>query len=297
MSRAREATHVYLAADDQAQAREDLVRDWSTSRRVRWAIDTTWPAEATQAREVPLHLIYPGLERAVVKATGEAIAAVIPAPVTDGQIRLADRRLEELEAMEKRIGWGQGRWADPALAEAAEAVRIKQVALDSANRAADWARSPVTRARHHLRAQRMDRELAGARDHLETVAAPHRADLEAEIAAARAELVGLQETAVARAEFERAHPRAAPRLARATREGRWPIPAVRRAVPDMALGSVETVNGPSMVEIKAEAFELRPGSARQAEHMKAEAVRQAAPQPHPAPAPPAPRIRGPRPGR
>jgi len=61
MSRAREQTHVYLVADDADQAREDLVRDWSASRRVRWAIDTGWPAEAAQRGEVPLHLIYPGL--------------------------------------------------------------------------------------------------------------------------------------------------------------------------------------------------------------------------------------------
>ncbi|MHB1445870.1 MAG: hypothetical protein ACYCTI_02230 [Acidimicrobiales bacterium] len=102
---------------------------------------------------------------------------------------------------------------------------------------------------------------------------------------------------MARAAFERAHPGAAPRLARSVREGRWPIPAVRRDVSEMALGSVETVNGPSMVEAKAESFELRPGSARYVEYMKAEPLRQAAPQPHPAPASPAPRIRGPRPGR
>jgi len=297
MSRAREATHVYLAADDADQAREDLVRDWSASRRVRWAIDTAWPAEATQAREAPLHLIYPGLERAAVKATGEAIAAVIPAPVSDEQIRQVDRHLEDLEAAEQRIGWGQGRWADPGLAEAAEVVRIKEVAQHSADQAARWARSPVGRVWHHHQAEVAGRELAGARDHLETIAAPHRADLEAEITAARAELVRLQETAVSRAEFERAHPGAAPRLARATRESRWPIPAVRRAVPDMALGAVETVNGPSMVEVKAESFELRPGSVRYVEYMKAEALRQAAPQPHPAPAPPAPRVRGPRMGR
>lgn len=30
MSRAREATHVWTVADDLGQAREDLVRDWST---------------------------------------------------------------------------------------------------------------------------------------------------------------------------------------------------------------------------------------------------------------------------
>ena len=141
------------------------------------------------------------------------------------------------------------------------------------------------------------RELDGARDHLEAIAAPHRADLEAEITAARAALVRLQEAAQARAAFEAAYPGAAPRLARSVREGHRPISAVRRDVPDTALGLVEAVNGPSMVEVKAESFEIRPGSARYVEYMKAQVVRQAAPQPHQAPAPPAPRIRGPSPGR
>jgi len=197
------------------------------------------------------------------------------------------------------LGTGSLCWDDPALAAAAEAVRVKEVAQRSANQAADWTRSPVGRTWHLLHAQRTGRELAGARDRLETIAVPHRADLEVEMAAARAELVRLQEAAVARAAFERAHPGAAGRLARSVRERHWPISAVRRDVPEIALGSVETVNGPSMVEVKAESFELRPGSARYVEYMKAEAVRQAAPQPHPMPpAPaPAPRLKGPSLGR
>ena len=40
MSRAKEHTHVYVAADDLDQAREDLERDWQHERRWRWAIDT-----------------------------------------------------------------------------------------------------------------------------------------------------------------------------------------------------------------------------------------------------------------
>ena len=43
MSRAREETHVYLAADDIDQAREDLARNWTTERRWQWAIDTGTP--------------------------------------------------------------------------------------------------------------------------------------------------------------------------------------------------------------------------------------------------------------
>ena len=43
MSRAREATHVWTVADDLGQAREDLVREWSSERRPTWAIDTGLP--------------------------------------------------------------------------------------------------------------------------------------------------------------------------------------------------------------------------------------------------------------
>ena len=43
MSRAREHTHLYVAADDLAQAKEDLQRAWASERRWRWAIDTGTP--------------------------------------------------------------------------------------------------------------------------------------------------------------------------------------------------------------------------------------------------------------
>jgi conjugative relaxase-like TrwC/TraI family protein len=43
MSRARHASSVYLVADDLAQAREDLARDWATRRTPTWAIDTALP--------------------------------------------------------------------------------------------------------------------------------------------------------------------------------------------------------------------------------------------------------------
>ena len=43
MSRAKEESHLYLAADDLAQAQEDLVRAWANERRWRWAIDTATP--------------------------------------------------------------------------------------------------------------------------------------------------------------------------------------------------------------------------------------------------------------
>ncbi len=44
MSRAKEETHVYVAADDADQAADDLARSWAEERRWRWAIDTATPA-------------------------------------------------------------------------------------------------------------------------------------------------------------------------------------------------------------------------------------------------------------
>jgi hypothetical protein len=39
MSRAHGPTHTWAVADDRAQAREDLTRDWTKEQRVEWAID------------------------------------------------------------------------------------------------------------------------------------------------------------------------------------------------------------------------------------------------------------------
>jgi conjugative relaxase-like TrwC/TraI family protein len=44
MSRAREETHVWTVADNAAQAREDLRRDWAVRRSPTWAVDISPPA-------------------------------------------------------------------------------------------------------------------------------------------------------------------------------------------------------------------------------------------------------------
>ena len=46
MSRAREATQIYVAADDSEMALEDLKVEWMSERRPRWAIDTGLPSTA-----------------------------------------------------------------------------------------------------------------------------------------------------------------------------------------------------------------------------------------------------------
>lgn len=51
MSRARHAAHVWVVADDPAQATYDVRRDWSTTRTPTWAIDTGRPAPARPRTE------------------------------------------------------------------------------------------------------------------------------------------------------------------------------------------------------------------------------------------------------
>ena len=47
-SRARQHTTIHLVADDLDQAVEDLIRDWTTDRRARWAIDSGTPTTHAQ---------------------------------------------------------------------------------------------------------------------------------------------------------------------------------------------------------------------------------------------------------
>jgi hypothetical protein len=55
MSRARDTTHVYVAADDVDQAAEDLTAEWSVHRRQRWTLDVDQPV-APGERGTPVSL-------------------------------------------------------------------------------------------------------------------------------------------------------------------------------------------------------------------------------------------------
>ena len=76
MSRAREQTHVYLAADDADQASEDLARAWAEERRWRWAIDTGTPEPDAKAPA--------SLRREALVAERAMLAAAVPPDVSAG---------------------------------------------------------------------------------------------------------------------------------------------------------------------------------------------------------------------
>ena len=106
MSRAREETHLYLAADDLDQAREDLQRSWDTERRWKWAIDTGAPRfDGSQAQQrEPASLRHQAL-----RDEYSALLAAFPRLVTD-ELRQAK---DERDVAARRLGglrsdFGQG---------------------------------------------------------------------------------------------------------------------------------------------------------------------------------------------
>lgn len=53
MSRARDASHVYVVADDGDQGAEDLTAEWSVDRRQRWISTPPSQHRKTSHRTVP----------------------------------------------------------------------------------------------------------------------------------------------------------------------------------------------------------------------------------------------------
>ncbi|MGD0254460.1 MAG: MobF family relaxase [Acidimicrobiales bacterium] len=99
MSRAREETHLYLAADGLAQAREDLERSWAAERRWRWAIDTGTP-------EIE-HREGASLRRQALVAEYQALAAAVPRDVTAAlrqAISERDHAARELDRLRRDQG-------------------------------------------------------------------------------------------------------------------------------------------------------------------------------------------------
>jgi ATP-dependent exoDNAse (exonuclease V) alpha subunit len=79
MSRARARTHVYVTADDDEQASEDLVAEWSLDRRQRWTIDVDRPAEPGQPTRPNLaRRATRAVRLAQLVAERDAVAAIAP---------------------------------------------------------------------------------------------------------------------------------------------------------------------------------------------------------------------------
>ncbi len=109
MSRARDTTQIYMAADNADQAVEDLIAEWSVDRRQRWTLDVDEQAgPGAQIRPELTRRTVHVVRMAELRAERDAIAAV--APDATGRLTALDMslRLDALEAgrHEPRRGLG-----------------------------------------------------------------------------------------------------------------------------------------------------------------------------------------------
>ncbi len=94
MSRARDTTQVYVAADNADQAVEDLIAEWSVDRRQRWTLDVDEPATDDRARRPSLaRRTDTTLRVARIRSERDAVQAVAPEAIErlrtlDLQVRL-----------------------------------------------------------------------------------------------------------------------------------------------------------------------------------------------------------------
>lgn len=110
MSRARESTHIWAAADDTAQAVEDLQRDWDRRRSPGWAIDLAppdWdlPRERLRPEEMDQRAKAAALAAARIRITHHAVTG-IRAPGHDPAVSAAQAELQQ--AMDARTDLRRG---------------------------------------------------------------------------------------------------------------------------------------------------------------------------------------------
>jgi hypothetical protein len=110
MSRAREATHAWVVADNLAQAADDLRRDWSVRRTPTWALDAALPAttikEAVVSLAMPSHARVVALALARTRTTAEALGHLQAPDLGPG---LAEARTALQEAEQARVDLLAGR--------------------------------------------------------------------------------------------------------------------------------------------------------------------------------------------
>ena len=173
MSRAREQTNVYLAADDLDQAREDLCRSWETERRWKWAIDTGSVGSDTPG--TPAERIA-SLRQQALQAERDALAAAIPKTLT-AQLRQAESDLRAATGIWTALQKERGLQSDGELGRAAaELLSARQDAFQHERMAANKDYSRAVR-RIGRRAAPADIErIQVAEDRLEKLFRPEEAE-------------------------------------------------------------------------------------------------------------------------
>jgi conjugative relaxase-like TrwC/TraI family protein len=192
MSRAREATHAWVVADDLAQAADDLRRDWSARRTPTWALDAVLPA--TTFKEAVVSLATPGQARvvALVLAGSRAIANATPqlqAVRSAPGLSEARSALQRAEQARVDLLAGRGAYLGTDAGQAVADLARADAGLAGARREAEhashwWARRAAAKevdvwaARHADARRRWGDHVGPEADRLDAAIGLHRDELE-----------------------------------------------------------------------------------------------------------------------
>jgi conjugative relaxase-like TrwC/TraI family protein len=219
MSRAKEASFVYCVSDDTGQAKEDLLREWSTSKRPRWVSDLGSPEQTpapVQRRELSPERDY-AIRLARLVAKREVLLSSIP---QDDSKRLAllNEKIAEHEQDLRDLDKGHGRWGETEAGKAARGLDRAEWRLKAARhsgRSADrrldwrfWSKEIGARAG----------ELQRAEDRKREVSTPHREKIDAGLEALRVRARELEAKIEVRKRWLEEHPDAPRRLSHIERE-------------------------------------------------------------------------------
>jgi conjugative relaxase-like TrwC/TraI family protein len=156
MSRAKEHTHVYVAADDLDVAREDLGRAWQRERRWSWAIDTGTPEiNGPEINGMEVEAREPAsLRRQALVAERATYKAAFPVDLSEERRQATSERAAAVRQLD-RLRIDQGRTADGELGQVAGelfAARQHRLANERAAHDKDLSRKFRRGARHFAEA-------------------------------------------------------------------------------------------------------------------------------------------------
>jgi len=244
-------------ADDIGQAREDLVRDWSTERRPTWAIDTGLPGPGTLDRAALTALPAEDRVRLVAVAGGQARlqadaarAALPPDPAAE--LEAATAALVQLRQARADLEAGAGTYDQTEAGQAASDLRHALGELRSTEQVAQG--SPSWRDRHRAsrRLPILGEAANDAQSHWDAVVAPELARLDGEVA--KAEAAVQQLTAVVQR-----HRTTSGHLARRWLEAERTSGTLSRRL-DTHRDQIDGVTRPAPTATAAEAPVILPGS-------------------------------------
>jgi conjugative relaxase-like TrwC/TraI family protein len=215
MSRAKQASTVYVVADSLDQATEDLSREWGTDRRLGWVIDTAGAVTDPLSAEISPSVARPmrdALRRGRLVAEREAVLAVVP-PDPAAHIRAAEAQRSRLQREREDLAAGKGRFRDHPVAHAI--WERHQAEGNIARLERNLARSRTSRAERRMwRSELVDwrSNHATASRAVEDLSTPELAGIEDEERRLGERLTGLWEQHETHQRWAAEHPEASRRL-------------------------------------------------------------------------------------